>query len=289
MFELIIIVTAFVLCKFLSIGICGFLKIRYLQQHQVNSALIGQVLSNRQSGFDLALLLAEVPERTLRRSDAIGRKGIHVVFFLTSMIIVPLIALDHTTAIITGISVTTATAVAMLCLYTGDGNLSRYIYSPYARIMDGRKARLNIVVAQSLGVVQGIFLASLGYLALFDLTEATYTYALMYAVYLPVALGDTMGEIVGAFWGKHNIPVRGIGDTNKKTIAGTVAVFSSTLLALLLVWQVFPTPPGYLGLAVSICFVSTLVELYAPRSTDSFFIPVANVAVILIWQAILQG
>ena len=53
----------------------------------------------------------------------------------------------------------------------------------------------------------------------------------------PLIWGDTFGEIIGSFYGRIEFNVIGIGEINKKTVEGTVAVFLSSLISLLIAYN----------------------------------------------------
>jgi dolichol kinase len=273
----------FLAFKFASILICGALKVKVVRSTGADEVTLDAILSAKRESLDVQELTEILSERRLRIADAVGRKGMHILFFLVSLIIVQTMELGHDAAIHSGIAVGIVTMIFMLALYRSDSWLGQMIFRPYARVMDGKRARLNMLSAQVLGTAQATLLATLGYLGLFALGDETYAYAMMYAIYLPVALGDTMGEIVGAFWGKQKLRVLGIGDVNRKSVEGTAAVFLTTLIALLVVSIAVPSPEGYVGLAFLIAVVTTVTELVSPRSTDSFFIPVINAAVVTLW------
>ena len=281
--EVLPAILFFLTFKFLAVLICGMAKEKVLRRVGVGPDMLGEILSARRPNLNIQNLIEIIPERGIRAADAIGRKGMHIVFFLVSMVIVQAFELGHDAAIHSGLVVGIVTMLVMLVLYRSNGWLGSVIYRPYARVMDGKKARLNMITAQITGTCQGVLLAGLGYGAFFATMDEQFAYAIMYAIYLPVAVGDTLGEVVGAFWGRQKLKVLGIGDVNRKSIEGTAAVFLGTLVSLLAVAAFVPSPEGYVGLALIIAVVTTVTELAAPRSTDSFFIPVVNAGVVSLW------
>ena len=84
---------------------------------------------------------------------------------------------------------------------------------------------------------------------------------------------------MGSLWGKQTIRVWGMGDVNRKSIAGTVAGFTAALaLGLGIVFaQGLPAP--WIGLAFAIALSNTLLELYSPRGTDDFTMAIGNALV----------
>jgi len=273
----------FLAFKFAAVMICGALKVHLIRAAGVGEKMLGVILSARRQTLDVNDLIREFPERKLRIADAVGRKGMHILFFLVSLIIVQTLELGHDAAVHAGIAVGAVSLILMLLLYQSDSWLACMIFRTYARVMDGRRARMNMLVAQATGTSQAVLLATVGYMSLFAMGDERYAYAMMYAIYLPVAVGDTLGEVVGAFWGRQKLKVLGIGDINRKSIEGTAAVFLGTLVSLLAVAVFVPSPPDYVGLAFVVALVTTVTELAAPRSTDSFFIPVVNAVVVTMW------
>ena len=95
------------------------------------------------------------------------------------------------------------------------------------------------------------------------------TLYLSWYIFMPIIVGDSFAEIVGATWGKQKIKVWGMGEVNKKSWEGTAAMFLSSFLILLPVNIYFNLSwPWYL-FAIFVCLVATFVELFAYRSTDN--------------------
>ena len=61
----------------------------------------------------------------------------------------------------------------------------------------------------------------------------------------PLIWGDTFGEVIGSFYGKMEFSVRGIGEINKKTVEGTVSVFLSGFVSLVVMYEWY-VPEGVL-------------------------------------------
>ena len=104
----------------------------------------------------------------------------------------------------------------------------------------------------------------------------------------PLIWGDTFGEIIGSFFGRLEFNVIGIGEINKKTVEGTVAVFLSSFLSLLFVHSMI-VPEGVdmfkYGTTTTLFYhaiISTIVEVGAPRSTDNFFLQSFGLYILLI-------
>jgi dolichol kinase len=79
---------------------------------------------------------------------------------------------------------------------------------------------------------------------------------------------DTSAEVFGSLFGTQRIRVRGIGDVNRKSIAGVVGGFLAALFFC--VWLVTGHGLGtpWLVLSLVLAVSNTLLELYSPRGTD---------------------
>lgn len=86
---------------------------------------------------------------------------------------------------------------------------------------------------------------------------------------MPIIVGDSCAEIIGATWGKQKIKVWGMGEVNKKSWEGTWAMFLSSFLILLPVNIYFNLSWAWYIFAFGICLIATFVELFAYRSTDN--------------------
>jgi len=75
---------------------------------------------------------------------------------------------------------------------------------------------------------------------------------------------------VGSLFGKQKLRVWGMGDVNRKSLAGVFGGFFAALALCL--WAVLANglPLPWVGLAVVIAASSTLLELLSPRGTDDF-------------------
>jgi dolichol kinase len=98
-------------------------------------------------------------------------------------------------------------------------------------------------------------------------------FALIWGSYM---IGDTTSEVVGSLIGKQRIRVLGIGDVNRKSLAGTFAGFAACLAFCLWVVLSNHLPPAWIGLAVAVSVVNTLLELISPRGTDDFTMATGN-------------
>jgi len=93
--------------------------------------------------------------------------------------------------------------------------------------------------------------------------------------------------VIGSFYGKLEFKVIGIGEINKKTVEGTVAVFISSLVGLLLVYFLMVPLDAdmFKYSALTTClyhaFLSMIIEVGAPRSTDNFFLQVFGLWILM--------
>jgi dolichol kinase len=89
-------------------------------------------------------------------------------------------------------------------------------------------------------------------------------------------VSDACSEIVGSLFGKQRLRVWGMGDVNRKSVAGTVACFVSSLLLCVWVVSANELPAPWIALAVLISISNTVFELLSPRGTDDLTMTVAN-------------
>jgi dolichol kinase len=111
-------------------------------------------------------------------------------------------------------------------------------------------------------------------------------FALIWGSYI---VTDTLAEIGGSLYGRQTLRVWGIGDVNRKSIGGTVTGLVGCLVfCLWLIWS-HNLPPIWLGLAAAITVSNTVVELFAPRGTDDFFMATTNAIVCLVFGLAVLG
>jgi dolichol kinase len=98
---------------------------------------------------------------------------------------------------------------------------------------------------------------------------------------------DALAEIGGSLFGRQQIQVWGIGDVNRKSVAGIVSGLGGCLIFC--VWIVLANglPSVWLALAVTIAISSTLLELLSPRGTDDFTMATANALICWAFGALI--
>jgi dolichol kinase len=77
--------------------------------------------------------------------------------------------------------------------------------------------------------------------------------------------------------------VWGLGDVNRKSVAGTWAAFLGALGLGIAVVVSHGLPASWLLLAFVIAVSNTLLELFSPRGTDDFTMATANALICLLF------
>jgi dolichol kinase len=141
--------------------------------------------------------------------------------------------------------------------------------------MDGTLGRANCLVITMLWSVFKLLMVPIGFQLAGVFPPATYG-VLFAIVWLSYIGSDGASEIVGSLFGKQKLKVWGIGEVNKKSVAGTWACFLASLA--ICVGLVFANglPPVWIGLAVAVSISNTFFELFSPRGTDDFTMATAN-------------
>ena len=231
--------------------------------------------------FDLAGLLRKHSERRIRIADMIGRRGRFVTIgMLGFWYIYSSVARDPKPSFMTqGLQENLFDAIAfswmMLAIYRSNGFLGRVAYGAQSRIMDGTLARANCLLISTLWNLFKFFMVPLGVQIAGRFPPKTYATVFAF-IWISYLASDALSEIVGSLFGKQKLRVWGIGDVNRKSLAGTWACFLGSLgLCLALVFaNGLPLP--WLGLALAISVSNTAFELFSPRGTDDFTMATAN-------------
>ena len=236
--------------------------------------------------FDLPELLRRHSERRMRIADMVGRRGRFMLIGLLGFSYVyTRVRIEPTPEfLVVGLQESLFDAIVynwmMLAFYHSDGFLGRVAYGAQARIMDGVLGRANCLVITMLWSVFKFIMVPLGFQLARVFPPSTYgaVYALVWLSYLA---GDGLSEIVGQLFGKQKLRVWGIGEVNRKSVAGTWACFLGSLAIGL--WLVYANGlgPAWVGLAVAISLSNTFFELFSPRGTDDLAMASANA--VLCW------
>jgi hypothetical protein len=238
-------------------------------------------LSRVRRPFDLGALLDGRSERRVRIADMIGRRGRYVTIgVLGYTYVYSRIALQpRADFLVMGLQESLFDALAfswlMLALYRSDGFLGRVAYGAQTRIMDGVLGRANCIVILTLWLLFKFIMVPLGLELAAVFPPRTYA-ALFAIVWLSYLGSDALSEIVGSLWGKQKLRVWGVGEVNRKSVAGTAACFLGSLAICL--WLVRANGLGlpWVGLAVAVSVSNTAFELFSPRGTDDFTMATAN-------------
>jgi hypothetical protein len=271
-----------VLWGWLWYGIKGLLlrKLAGFSKDEVKAAF----RSRMTEAFDLQELLERHPERRVRIADMIGRRGRFLTIGMAGFTyIYTRVAHDPQPGFLfMGLQESLFDALAyswwMLALYYSDGFLGRMAYGAQTRIMDGTLGRANCLVITMLWSLFKFLMVPIGFQLAGVFPPATYgvLFAFVWVSYLG---SDGASEIVGSLFGKQKLRVWGIGEVNRKSIAGTWACFLTSLAICAGLVFANRLPPAWYGLAVAISVSNTLFELFSPRGTDDFTMALSNALV----------
>src|SRR5262245_26365660 len=192
--------------------------------------------SSRMEGapYDLASLLARYSERRIRIADMVGRRGRFMTLGAAGFYFLYVrVAADPSPAFL-GLALQDnlfdAVVFSWLALvfYRSSGVLGRMFYGPQSRVMDGTLARANCLLITTLWSAFKFVLVPIGsrLSTLFPPRVFPVLFALIWGTYMA---SDTLSEIVGSLFGKQKLRVWGLGDVNRKSVAGTVAGFAGAL------------------------------------------------------------
>ncbi len=230
--------------------------------------------------FDLEALLRVRSERRIRIADMIGRRGRYVTIgMLGFWSLYFTIVKDPQTTLLTGLQQNLLDALvlgwAMLATYRSDGFLGRVMWGPQARIMDGTLGRANALLILTLWSLFRFVMLPIG-LQLGRVFPPS-TYATVFAfIWISYLTSDALSEIVGSLFGRQKLRVWGIGEVNRKSIAGTWACFLGSLALCLGLVAANKLPLPWIGLGVAVSLSNTVFELFSPRGTDDFTMATAN-------------
>jgi hypothetical protein len=231
--------------------------------------------------FDLAGLLARYSERKIRIADMVGRRGRFMFLGLMgwSYVYTRVRVEPNPAFLYMGLQESLFDALAyswwMLALYYTNGFLGRMAYGAQTRIMDGTLGRANCLVITMLWSVFKLLMVPIGFQLAGVFPPATYG-VLFAIVWLSYIGSDGASEIVGSLFGKQKLKVWGIGEVNRKSVAGTWACFLASLAICVGLVLANGLPPVWIALAVAVSVSNTFFELFSPRGTDDFTMATAN-------------
>jgi hypothetical protein len=231
--------------------------------------------------FDVAALTARHSERRIRIVDMIGRRGRFMVlglmgfFYLYSRVGTERPENFATAFLSDNLLDAVVTGWMFILLYRGNHVLARAVYGPQSRVMDGMLARANCLLIMTLWCLFKFVLLPIGaqLTTLYSPAQFAAVFALIWGSYM---VCDTLAEVGGSIYGTMKIRVRGVGDVNRKSIAGTVTGFLGSLAFCCAIVAANSLPPSFYALAFAVSVSNTLLELYSPRGTDDFFMATGN-------------
>ena len=237
--------------------------------------------SRMDAPYDLTGLLARHSERRIRIVDMIGRRGRFITLALAGFFYMyGRVRTDPTPGFLNGfLQDSLVDAVVFnwvaLALFYSSGFLARMFYGAQSRVMDGRLARANCLLITTLWSAFKFVMVPIGIGLAAHFPPSTFAalFALIWGSYIAA---DASAEIVGSLLGRQKLRVWGMGDVNRKSVAGTVAGFLASLVLCLWVVAANHLSGPWIALAVVISVSNTALELFSPRGTDDFTMATAN-------------
>jgi hypothetical protein len=231
--------------------------------------------------FELNGILRKYSERRIRIADMVGRRGRFITlagamgFFLYMQLAVG--ESDNFATAFTSQSLfdqVVTNWVFLACFYL-NGFVGAMLFGAQMRIMDGTLARANFMSIVTLWALFKFALIPIGaqLATLYPREQFALLFALIWMTYLVV---DTFAEVGGSLYGTMKIRVRGVGDVNRKSYAGTVTGLVAGLAFSVGIVLLNGLSGAYLALAVTVALASTVLELLSPRGTDDFTMATGN-------------
>jgi hypothetical protein len=237
--------------------------------------------SRMREPFEVGEYTARHSERRIRIIDMIGRRGRFITigmagfFYLFTM-------MDETRPANFAYAFLNANMLdgvlgnwVFLAVFWRSDWFSAAVYGPQARVMDGVLARANCLSLMTLWGLFKFVMVPIGaqLFALYSAQHFALVFALIWGSYM---VTDTLSEVGGSLYGTQKIRVVGLGDVNRKSIAGTLTGFVGGLVFCIAL--VGANSPGgvWFGLAATIAVSNSLLELWSPRGTDDFVMASAN-------------
>ena len=238
--------------------------------------------SSRMSApYDVNEIVARHSERRIRIIDMIGRRGRIITLAPVSFFyLYARIGIDRPDTFATAFTLDSlldgvVATWMFLALYYRKGFLAAVVYGPQSRIMDGVLARANCLLITTLWLVFRFVMVPIGMqlATVFPSDQFAVVFALIWGSYI---ITDALAEIGGALFGRQKIRVWGVGDVNRKSVAGTVSGFTGGLIFCVVIVVANQLPAPWLVLSLIIAMSNTLLEFYSPRGTDDVFMATGN-------------
>jgi len=176
------------------------------------------------------------------------------------------------------------------------------LYGGYNRIQDGVPALLNMITALIVGSFKTIIL---GIIITYFVKDIVFDYGIknnkkyedINKLYLlswiitnnGVIFGDTAGEGIGAFMGKHRFRVHGFrGQENERSLEGCFGVFLFTcisdIIGIIFFSDLFKIKPIMTILFIfSLSLGTMLLEMVSFKGTDNLVITLYSILIVIIW------
>ncbi|MFL6548416.1 MAG: hypothetical protein ACJ8OJ_06945 [Povalibacter sp.] len=238
--------------------------------------------SSRMSGpYEVSELVGKYSERRIRVVDMIGRRGRFITIGLAAFFyLYSSVSLNRpdnfATAFLSANLIDGVLASWLyLTMFYRSNVFSAALFGPQSRVMDGMLARANCLLIITLWTLFKFVLVPIGsqLTHLFSPNQFAVIFAFIWGAYM---ITDTLAEVGGALYGKQKIRVLGIGDINRKSIAGTLTGFAGALVfCVALVVMNGLSAPWY-ALAFCIAVSNSVLELVSPRGTDDFTMATGN-------------
>lgn len=237
--------------------------------------------SRMQAPFDVAPLVARYSERKIRIADMIGRRGRFMTLGAVGFFhLYGRQAADPSPAFAgaflqDNLFDAVATGWIFVAFFYADNIVAAAMYGPQSRVMDGVLARANCLLITTLWSAFKFVMVPIGarLAVLYQPREFAAVFALIWGSYMAC---DAFAEIGGALFGRQSLRVWGVGDVNRKSIAGTVWGFAASFALCTSVVLAQSLPVSWLGLALVISVSNTALELWSPRGTDDFTMATTN-------------
>lgn len=269
----------------ISLCLQFILNCKYFKMSSEDLSLIRRQRDTWTEGLESAMLIDRYGYVPVKIMDAINRRVGHLIHYAIHVSVFAFSVKTPSSALQTFFYLAIF-RIFMHIVLENNNYLGVVDYSG-ARIRDGRFGRFNLLVVSFWGGFSKVVLVMVLIISGFSGTTDYKKFLPMVIIPLQgVMWGDTAGEMVGSFFGKLEFNVSGFGETNRKTVEGTVAVWLATAISS---WSVLifmnTAAMQFQGSEVAlVCFLSTVVtimETAAPRGTDNFFIILGSIACLL--------
>jgi hypothetical protein len=249
--------------------------------------------SSRMSApYDVADIVARHSERRIRIIDMIGRRGRFITLAAAGFFyLYARIASEPSASFATGFMQDNLFDAVIagwifLALYYSDGFLAAAFYGPQSRIMDGVLARANCLLITTLWTLFKFVMVPLGrqLAVMFPPEQFAVLFALIWGSYI---VTDALAEVGGSLFGRQTIRVVGVGDVNRKSVAGIVTGFLGALVFCVAIVTANQLPASWLVLSFVIAVSNTVLELYSPRGTDDLVMATGNALICLAFGALI--